>query len=299
MDYNARFYSPTLGRFTQPDSIVPDMTNTQAWNRYSYVNNSPIMYVDPSGHELIIPREKDCAIDGMCTDTGTGGQVGILHDLPVSEDVLEGIQPFGATNFAYTTSLYDYCGRFHCGIDFFAEWGTPFQAGVYGRVVSYYYSDCSDDGSCTTYFCNSNGCNPTNQVPFEGPYNIIIQSGDYTIKYGHTNGDKPPVEVGDWVNPNTIIGYVGNMTGNSSSGNNHIHFEVRSPSWQGRSINPTTIMPLSVNNAYNNYLRTQEDYIAAQYYDPSMNTFSRLPAQAWQAPNAITRVNDDTSYWPH
>jgi len=50
MDYRARFYSPVLGRFTQPDTIIPDLTNSQAWNRYSYVNNSPIMYVDPSGH---------------------------------------------------------------------------------------------------------------------------------------------------------------------------------------------------------------------------------------------------------
>lgn len=38
MDYNARFYSPRLGRFTQPDTIVPGMSS-QAYNRYSYVNN--------------------------------------------------------------------------------------------------------------------------------------------------------------------------------------------------------------------------------------------------------------------
>ena len=41
--------STRLGRFTQPDTIIPDMSNSQVWNRYSYVNNSPIMYVDSSG----------------------------------------------------------------------------------------------------------------------------------------------------------------------------------------------------------------------------------------------------------
>jgi RHS repeat-associated protein len=50
IDYGARFYSPALGRFTQPDSIVPDPANSQSLNRYSYVRNSPINYTDPTGH---------------------------------------------------------------------------------------------------------------------------------------------------------------------------------------------------------------------------------------------------------
>jgi RHS repeat-associated protein len=50
MDYDARFYSPTLGRFLQPDTIMQDMGNPQSWNRYSYVKNNPILYNDPSGH---------------------------------------------------------------------------------------------------------------------------------------------------------------------------------------------------------------------------------------------------------
>jgi RHS repeat-associated protein len=50
MDYNARFYSPTLMRFTQPDTIVPELFNPQAWNRYSYAYNNPISFNDPSGH---------------------------------------------------------------------------------------------------------------------------------------------------------------------------------------------------------------------------------------------------------
>jgi RHS repeat-associated protein len=50
MDYKARFYSPTLGRFIQPDTIVPDQTNPQAFNRFSYVANNPVNFNDPSGH---------------------------------------------------------------------------------------------------------------------------------------------------------------------------------------------------------------------------------------------------------
>ncbi|MBK9601721.1 MAG: hypothetical protein IPO36_07740 [Anaerolineales bacterium] len=33
MDYNARFYSPTLGRFTQPDTLIPGADNPQASGR--------------------------------------------------------------------------------------------------------------------------------------------------------------------------------------------------------------------------------------------------------------------------
>jgi RHS repeat-associated protein len=48
--YNARYYDPYLGRFIQPDTLVPDPLNPQAWNRFSYCYNNPVSYVDPSGH---------------------------------------------------------------------------------------------------------------------------------------------------------------------------------------------------------------------------------------------------------
>jgi RHS repeat-associated protein len=51
MDYKARFYSPYLNRFLQPDSIIPNPSNPQNWNRYSYVGNNPVLYNDPTGHD--------------------------------------------------------------------------------------------------------------------------------------------------------------------------------------------------------------------------------------------------------
>ncbi len=41
---------PWIGRFIQPDSIVPNPANPQALNRYSYVYNNPMRYTDPTGH---------------------------------------------------------------------------------------------------------------------------------------------------------------------------------------------------------------------------------------------------------
>ena len=49
-DYNARWYDPALGRFVQPDTIVPDPGNPQDLNRYSYVRNNPLKYTDSTGH---------------------------------------------------------------------------------------------------------------------------------------------------------------------------------------------------------------------------------------------------------
>jgi RHS repeat-associated protein len=48
--YGARYYDPMIGRFISPDTIVPDPTNPQALNRYSYVLNNPLKYTDPTGH---------------------------------------------------------------------------------------------------------------------------------------------------------------------------------------------------------------------------------------------------------
>jgi RHS repeat-associated protein len=48
--YNARYYDPELGRFIQPDTTVPDMSNPQSYNRYSYCVNDPLRYNDPTGH---------------------------------------------------------------------------------------------------------------------------------------------------------------------------------------------------------------------------------------------------------
>ncbi|MFZ5858918.1 MAG: RHS repeat-associated core domain-containing protein [Chloroflexota bacterium] len=47
--YNARWYDPMTGRFAQADCIIPN--NIQGLDRYAYANNSPVNYVDPSGHK--------------------------------------------------------------------------------------------------------------------------------------------------------------------------------------------------------------------------------------------------------
>ncbi len=55
MYYGARYYDAAIGRFAQPDSIVPNPYNPQSLNRYSYTLNNPVRYTDPTGR--CIPEE--------------------------------------------------------------------------------------------------------------------------------------------------------------------------------------------------------------------------------------------------
>jgi RHS repeat-associated protein len=50
--YRSRWFDPVLSRFAQADTVVPLVTQgVQAWNRFAYVNNNPLKYKDPNGHE--------------------------------------------------------------------------------------------------------------------------------------------------------------------------------------------------------------------------------------------------------
>jgi hypothetical protein len=51
--------SPYINRFIQPDSLIPDLSNPKAFNRYSYVKNSPVNFNDPTGHI-------DCPVGNTC-----------------------------------------------------------------------------------------------------------------------------------------------------------------------------------------------------------------------------------------
>ena len=56
----ARFYNPVIGRFIQEDTYYGD-----GLNLYSYCQNNPIGYVDPSGHGRLPCDQKEAAIKKM------------------------------------------------------------------------------------------------------------------------------------------------------------------------------------------------------------------------------------------
>ncbi|QMV42440.1 RHS repeat-associated core domain-containing protein [Cohnella cholangitidis] len=46
----ARYYDPYIGRFISEDTYEGKINDPLSLNRYTYANNDPIMYVDPTGH---------------------------------------------------------------------------------------------------------------------------------------------------------------------------------------------------------------------------------------------------------
>jgi RHS repeat-associated protein len=52
INMNGRVYDPVLGRFLSPDPNVQFASDLQSYNRYSYVQNNPLKYTDPTGYFL-------------------------------------------------------------------------------------------------------------------------------------------------------------------------------------------------------------------------------------------------------
>lgn len=48
----ARYYNTNKGRFFQEDTYLGDIADPLTLNRYAYTKNSPLNYVDPSGHKI-------------------------------------------------------------------------------------------------------------------------------------------------------------------------------------------------------------------------------------------------------
>ena len=78
---NARFYVPYINRFISADTIVPDPARPQSFNRYSYVNNSPLAYTDPSGHSCADALEGYPAEQYDCMSIGVTPLVFYLNGL--------------------------------------------------------------------------------------------------------------------------------------------------------------------------------------------------------------------------
>jgi RHS repeat-associated protein len=52
INFNGRIYDPNLMRFLSADPIISRPMNSQGYNRYSYANNSPFHFKDPSGFDV-------------------------------------------------------------------------------------------------------------------------------------------------------------------------------------------------------------------------------------------------------
>ena len=104
--YVARWYDSEIGHFVQADSLVPDAGNPTAWNRYAYVSNNPLSYIDPSGHSGII----NPSVNSTLSDSRGGIIVIFAVDL---DDVVNRYQLSPENSDAYG---YSSCGLYAISI---------------------------------------------------------------------------------------------------------------------------------------------------------------------------------------
>ncbi len=91
---HARYYHAGLGRFVSADTVVPEAGNSQALNRYLYVANNPLRFVDPTGHSwltdhLVALGQRSSVVRGLLVSTAEA--VEALND-PVRSPTMEGIR---------------------------------------------------------------------------------------------------------------------------------------------------------------------------------------------------------------
>ena len=70
------FPTNPMGRFAQADSIVPG--GVQGYDRYAYVNNNPVMYTDPTGHNPVLVLIGLIVAAAVLLDYGDNGKVDTL-----------------------------------------------------------------------------------------------------------------------------------------------------------------------------------------------------------------------------
>jgi RHS repeat-associated protein len=81
---NGRVYDPVLGRFLSPDPIVQSPYDTQGLNRYAYVRNNPLRFVDPTGFCIAgsaVPCDNTLIVNGSRLDGWRSASPEELQDL--------------------------------------------------------------------------------------------------------------------------------------------------------------------------------------------------------------------------
>jgi murein DD-endopeptidase MepM/ murein hydrolase activator NlpD len=198
------------------------------------LSNPDLRYDAGSARNIIWFRPVD---DPHCRDNTSGpvtssDQGGAVWQQPISRrtPIVEGSfqgwpvrrgtyisQDFGCTDFPEIAGYDCPASRpwFHAGVDFAARKGSPLYAVTEGTIT---FVGVSQGVRCRF---------PGAEEPRTNlGWVIVLQSGPYTIKYGHTIVGSERVQAGDRVSLGQVLALMGS-TGCSTGP--HLHFQVQRP----------------------------------------------------------------------
>ncbi|MCK5581374.1 MAG: VCBS repeat-containing protein [Candidatus Omnitrophica bacterium] len=108
--YGARYYDPSLGRFITADTIVPNPSNSQTFNRYSYCHNNPVNFVDPTGHFAWFIPMIVAAVKGAIVGAAIGAGSAAIMGGDIGQGALFGA--IGGAAFAGVSSAFTSFAKF-------------------------------------------------------------------------------------------------------------------------------------------------------------------------------------------
>jgi RHS repeat-associated protein len=270
----ARTYHHNRGRFMQPDPLglgAADLTDPQSLNRYSYVGNDPVNFVDPTGLLMMFCEARiigqtfiegigdapvfliTCEIYGgggyyqPIGGGGGGGEVGggggglqaqgqnQQNNLPCGVNPITG-QP------GFTESPRGVPGNLRPGVGGQGNFGARRRRGG-----GHHGLDISGVSGVSLIYASQGGTVTNAGSEPRGYGNWIeIDHGTYSTRYAHNFENY--VGVGDNVVQGQIIATVG-QTGNAAgqrATEAHVHFEVRSNA-TGAPSDPAAYLNITCN----------------------------------------------------
>ena len=114
--FGARYHRANLARFTTVDpelNVKEALVDPQRWNRYAYVRNNPLRYVDPDGREIV------CATAGCLEARAQAANTAVVMASGAAKGIANGV--IGAANL----------------VNFFVDSAlafTPYRVGQVGQL---------------------------------------------------------------------------------------------------------------------------------------------------------------------
>ncbi|WP_025692071.1 RHS repeat domain-containing protein [Paenibacillus zanthoxyli] len=101
----ARYYKPEIGRFVSEDTYKGQIDDPQTLNLYTYVENNPLLYTDPSGHTKEWETYEVHELRGLLNDVRAKNYSKFDKYFQAAKDVI-----WNRYNFAsfMTTNQYNY-----------------------------------------------------------------------------------------------------------------------------------------------------------------------------------------------